>query len=145
MSDFSGTKKRIENVTGEKIEKNTDEFRTVRDTGSVEELIDNTELTSGSCNRVFIEFRDAETGDMRAKCEYLKFHTEDIGLIEWMEVHESITGEQIGRMLRKEMIDDMEDRKIYTNIINTSLISVAIDQGFRKIREGELKGWFVQE
>lgn len=143
MTDFSGTIRRIESVTGKAVKKNVDRFDAPSNLNPVEKLINNTELRSDSCERVLVRFRDSET--TRARCEYLLFQTENIGLIEWTEVHESVTGEQIGRILRKEMVEKMDGNTIYTNIMNTRLISVAIDQGFRKIQEGELKGWFVRD
>ena len=145
MSDFSLTKRRIEETTDNKVRVDISKYREMKDSASVNDLIENTELSSGSCNRFLIRFKSAETDELYAKCEYLLFHTEDVALIEWTEVVESITGNGIGRVLRKEAIEQMGDRTIYTNIINSNLITVAIDQGFKQIRDGPLKGWFVLE
>lgn len=143
MGEFSSTKRRIEDVTDDEVKVNINKYREMKDSASVADLIQNTKLSSGSCNRFLVRFKSAETEDLYAKCEYLLFHTEDIALIEWTEVVEPITGNGIGRVLRKEAIEHIGDRTIYTNIVNANLISVAIDQGFRQIQDGALKGWFV--
>lgn len=143
MVDFSSTKRRIEDITDDEVRVNISKYREMKDSASVKDLIQNTELSSGSCNRYVIRFKSSETDDLYAKCEYLLFHTENIALIEWTEVVEPITGNGIGRVLRKEAIDHIGERTIYTNIVNANLISVAIDQGFKQIQEGQLKGWFV--
>ena len=145
MVGYADTKKLITDITGEDVKMNRYRDETMRYERRIRDLLDGTELSSGDCDEIKIEFNNSKTDDLYATCEFIVFHTEDIAMIEWIEVQPSITGNGVARTLRRDMLDEIEDKDVYTNIINESMISVATDQGFKQIQSGCLDGWFVRK
>lgn len=145
---YSNVAQRIEDLVDEPVDISTKSYDKMSDEGKAVSLESHTKLSSTSAKEKNVYFRNEETGTQYAECRYFLFHTEDIALIQWLEVHEDIRSNGIGRILRSSMIADIEAHgydTIYTNIIDSCLISVVIDQGFKQINHGGLEGWFVKE
>lgn len=105
----------------------------------------NTKIESFESGETFsIRLIGEDSGQKYAEARYVIFQEYSIGVIDWIQVNLNIRGNGIGRLIRSEVLSDMNDMDIiYSKIVNDKLISVAIDQGFKKIRHGDLKGWFI--
>lgn len=145
------TKNRIEDHINEQIKinrKSLDKSFDSNDSGDPNRLIKYTDIPTEKANVHTISFNGEETNQEYAVCKYIIFNQSNISLIDWLEVSDQIQNKGIGRMLRREMISEMDSKNIniiYTRIINHKIISVVIDQGFRQIQDGGLKGWFVRD
>lgn len=145
---YENVKSQIESIVDETVELSSNSIDKMCESKDTEKLYNCTRLSSTSATEHSFIFRGSESDTKYAECRYLEFHTEKIGLIQWLEVNESIRSNGVGRCLRGEMIDDMRCKDIatiYTKLIDSRLVSVAIDQGFRQIQSGDLDGWFVFE
>lgn len=105
----------------------------------------NTKIESFKSGETFsIRLIGEDSGKKYAEARYVIFQEYSVGVIDWIQVHFDIRGNGIGRMIRSEVLSDMSDLdNIYSKIVNDRLVSVAIDQGFKKIKHGELEGWFI--
>lgn len=117
------------------------------DITSYEALMSSTDLVSIKNGETYIiDFVGSNDNIIYAKVRYVIFQNNSIGVIDWIEVHKDIRNNGIGRLLRSKVVSDMRNLdKIYSKIINDKLISVAIDQGFKKIESGDLVGWYIRD
>jgi predicted GNAT family acetyltransferase len=145
------TKHKIEEYINEQIKinrKSLDKSFDPNNSGDPNRLIKYTDIPTEKANVHTISFNGEETNQEYAVCRYIIFSQSNISLIDWLEVNDQIQNKGIGRILRREMISEMDSKNInimYTKIINHKIISVVIDQGFRQIQDGGLKGWFVRD
>ena len=92
-----------------------------------------------------ISFQNEVTSDSLVEIQFVFFDGSQVMYLEWLKVQEELRGEGISRQVRREFIDSFANRyDIYTNIKSPKLITVAIDQGFRQIEQGELEGLYVR-
>lgn len=147
MSEFSLTLKRINDYIDENVSldiRSEDKLLEGQDEYilSNQNIINNKEATINN-----IIFKGSETNRVYAQSKFAIYNSDSVGIIKWIEVHNDIRGIGLSRLLRKEVLSFMDDvDEIYTNIVDSKLISIAIDQGFRQIRSNnEMNGWFVRE
>lgn len=110
-----------------------------------EVLKNNTKIESfENGKKITIRLMGLDSGLKYAEARYVQLESYSVGVIDWIEVHSDIRGNGIGRLIRSEVVSNMNNiDTIYSKIINDKLITVAIDQGFKKIKYGGLEGWFI--
>lgn len=147
MVGYPNTELILMEETGETIlaQKNTDEGVS-KQTEHTTRMLESDVISSTKCDDTQVRFKNTkEENRIYAECQYLVFQNDNVAYIEWLEVDKDLQGNDIGRTLRGEMVNEIgEDKTIYSHITHTGLISVALNQGFRKIRKGRLGGWFVR-
>lgn len=143
MTGYPNTELMLTKETGEIILAQRDEYEKVhRTTQKVTSMLEADVVTSYECDKTKIIFRNTKEDDdwIYAQCEYLVFQGDNVAYIEWIEVDKELQNNGIGQTLIEEMVNEIDRYSIYSKISNVNIISVAIDQKFRKIRDGRLKG-----
>lgn len=142
--NYSGVKKKIENLTDSDVEVN---YR--HRLRSMEEYEDILNYTDNSINllgtRHTVEFVDHSSG--RFYCEAVFCTTKSnpkIGITEWIKVADDIRQNGLGSLLREQVLDSMGDITVYSRIINDNMVSVARNQGFTSVPEDDSNEWFVR-
>ena len=109
-------------------------------------LVEVTDLETGMAEHHEVHFRGQDSDTTYAETRYFRFTDASIAHIDWMKIDPSIEGNGYGRLLRRVIVERLTDvDAVYSKIVNDRLISTAIDQGFKQIQDGDLKGWFVRE
>lgn len=143
---YNKTLTKMSGLTEQEVDVSIDKKDTSIDEG-LERIIKSPDLdvckSEGSSKKVLFEVK--KTSNVLAELRFTTFNKTDILYLGWLEVRDPIRGEDISRQLRREFIDNFGHRyNIYTDINSTRLISVAIDQGFRQIENGDLEGIYVR-
>jgi len=146
MTSYDHVRKRLEKILDENITLNVEKGNPHSKETPSDILVETTEKFSGaSCTSSTIQFVSDKSGECLAHAELSTFDSEQIAVIDWIEVEKELRGNGIGRLLRKAVVEDLSNNKeIYTAIENDKMISVALDQGFKQIDEGELSEWFIR-
>lgn len=146
MTSYNYVQKQLEKITDKEITINIENGKNYSKETPSDVLLESTDKVSeNSCTRSNVKFINDKSGECLAHAEFSEFDSESIAVIDWIEVQERLRGNGIGRVLRKAVVKDLSEKKeIYTAIENGKMISVALDQGFKQIDEGELSEWFVR-
>lgn len=145
MTEFNLTRKKLEKLTNEDISLSKD--RRIIDLGEI--YSDILDYETGEVNHIGTRIKITFSSQGKFHCEFLysivKSASDKIAIIEWMKVSDELGNNGIGRTLRKEATDTIgSDYRIYSKIVNENLLSVAEDQGFKKIRTDKLNDWFIK-
>lgn len=146
-SSYEGTINLISQHTESKIIKDVEPKDHVFSDKGMNQLIENSSSVISKNQTVSesIVFREEESSGYHARCDIVGFRNSEVVYIEWLEIDPEIRGNDISRMLRKELVNDIGGRyRIYTYIESSRLITVVLDQGFRRIKEGGLQGLYVR-
>jgi hypothetical protein len=145
MVNYSQTKSRLSDILDENVivKKTKDRIKEDLDAEIIKE---NTELTTVDGMKITIKIIGENSKKVYLESQYIKFDSNNIGILKWIKTASDARGENMSRIFRLETVKNMKDcNKIYSDIENDKLISIAIDQGFRPILQGRLKGWYVRE
>jgi predicted GNAT family acetyltransferase len=144
MDGYQKTVKNLENAVETDVEVNIVKKELVLE--GLRELVENTCVSSAQGTETKVCFFSQDSQSKLAEARIFRFKSESTGVIRYIYLSDSVRGKGISRILRYEVVENMNDlEKIYSEIVNSKLVSVALDQGFRKIREGPLEGWFIRE
>jgi GNAT superfamily N-acetyltransferase len=131
---------------GTRVIRNADKNLRV-DVEQVELLLSYTELSDAVATKHSQIIKGVKSGQKFAESRFFIFDSEPISLFDWLWIHPNIRGNGIGRALSRATIDELEQNSetIYSDIQNTKLVSVVIDQGFNQISHGGLQGMYVRD
>ena len=147
MTSYNYVRKQLEKITDKEITINIENGKNYSKETPSDVLLESTKkFSENSCTSSNVQFITEKSGKCLAHAELSEFDSEPIAVIDWIGVEKELRGNGIGRLLRKAVVEGLSDKKeIYTAIENDKMISVALDQGFKQIDEGELSEWFVRK
>ena len=146
MASLGRLRAQIESDVDEPVSAYTHVDTAVVDVHDAQTLVELTDLETGMAEHHELHIRGQNSDTTYAEARYFRFTDASIAHIDWVEIDSSIEGNGYGRLLRRVIVERLTDvDAVYSKIVNDRLISTAIDQGFKQIQDGDLKGWFVRE
>lgn len=143
---FNSSRDRIQDIINEQIEYSIETDKLDSDNEDIIFLAEENNINSTYGKRTEIRLQGKLSDEVYAIGRYFKFKNKNIILIEWIHLATEIQRNNLARIFRLDLLDQIGNNSvIYSKITNDKIISIVIDQGFRQIQQGKLKGWFVRE